>query len=106
MSGATASVWGFNRAADAAAHLSRQLLLTCATHYVDDFGGVEPEASSASGFQTFTVMSDLLGLRMKPTKAQPLSSKQELPGIEIEVPGPRHHPSPDRVQAAETPTGD
>lgn len=85
MFGATASVWGFNRAADAAAHLSRQLLLTCTMHYVNDFGGVEPSTSSQSGFHTFTEFSEILGLRMKPNKAQPPSSQQELLGVEIEV---------------------
>ena len=39
--GATASVWNFNRAADALQQLLRGLLLTPTGHYVDDFNGVE-----------------------------------------------------------------
>ena len=52
--GATASVWNFNRAADALQQLLRGLLLTPTGHYVDDFNGVEDEelgASAADGFQ-------------------------------------------------------
>ena len=85
MFGATASVWGFNRAADAATYLTRQLLLTCTMHYVDDFGGVEPARCSTSGFQAFTQFTEILGLHMKPNKAQPPDTKQELLGVEIEV---------------------
>ena len=55
--------------------------------YVDDFGRVEPGSHSKSGFQAFTDLSEILGLRMKPNKAQPPSIQQELLGVEIAVKG-------------------
>ncbi|OLP91089.1 hypothetical protein AK812_SmicGene27264 [Symbiodinium microadriaticum] len=84
--GATASVWNFNRAADALQQLLRGLLLTPTGHYVDDFNGVEDEelgASAADGFQ-----------------AQPLAAEHIVQGVtfHIDEHGVTLSPTPQRVE--------
>ena len=65
--GAAASVWNFNRAADALQQLLRVLLLIAAGHFVDDFTAIEDILTAASAFQSFEELFGLLGLRVKPS---------------------------------------
>ena len=97
--GATSSVWAFNRAADCLMFLSRKLLLTNLFHYVDDYAAVEDSTVAKSGFETFTEMSSILGLRTKPKKACPPALKQTLLGVDFEIQGDGLQllPCPDRV---------
>lgn len=69
--GSSASVWSFNRAADALTFLARRMLLVTTGHYVDDWAAAEQEESVQSGYQSFESIFQCLGLRMKPKKAQP-----------------------------------
>ena len=97
--GATSSVWAFNRAADCLMFVSRKLLLTNLFHYVDDYAAVEDSTAATSSFETFTQMSSALGLRTKPKKACPPSTKQTLLGVnfDIQPTGLLVLPCPDRV---------
>ena len=50
--GSSASVWGYNRFGDVVVAMSRILLLLPALHYVDDYGSMESEHHSQSGFDS------------------------------------------------------
>ena len=97
--GAVASVWAFNRLADAAMFLGRQILLGPILHFVDDYGGCEPSTSAASTFECFAHLTAVLGLKMKAKKACPPQSRLKMLGVfihclptEIQL-----QPCPDRV---------
>ena len=81
--GATASVWSFNRLADALTYLGRCLLASPVMHFVDDFGSCEPEHLAKSTFQAFAEMTALLGLKMKAKKANPPSQDLKMLGVFI-----------------------
>ena len=81
--GATGSVWGFKRAADALCFLTRQILVIPACHYVDDFASTEPKHTAQSSYDAFDVVSRALGMAMKPAKAQSPSQNQRLLGVQI-----------------------
>ena len=66
--GATASVWNFNRAADALQLITRVLLLLMGGHYVDDFNALKYEEAANSAFNAFAEVFDPLGLRIKASK--------------------------------------
>ena len=83
--GAVSSVWNFNRAADSITFLSRRLLATAVGHYVDDFIGVELTTSVSSGYEQFTRLTRVLGLRMKERKALPPASSQKVLGISLTI---------------------
>ena len=51
--GATASVWNFNRGADALQQLLRGLLLLATGHYVDDFNGLNDAILGESAMLSF-----------------------------------------------------
>ena len=51
--GATASVWNFNRGADALQQLLRGLLLLATGHYVDDFNGLDDAILGESAMLSF-----------------------------------------------------
>ena len=79
--GAAASVWNFNRAADALQQLLRVLLLIAAGHFVDDFTAIEDILSAASAVKSFEELFGLLGLRVKPSKAQPPNDRHVVQGV-------------------------
>ena len=81
--GATASVWSFNRLADALTYLGRCLLASPVMHFVDDFGSCEPEQLAKSTFHAFAEMTALLGLKMKDKKANPPSQDLKMLGVFI-----------------------
>jgi hypothetical protein len=54
-------------------------------HYVDDYGGSEPQESACSAFDCFQMVNDSINLRMKPSKAQPPASEQKIQGVVIEA---------------------
>ena len=81
--GATASVWSFNRLADALTYLGRCLLASPIMHYVDDFGSCEPDGLAQSSFTSFSEMTAILGLKMKATKANPPSKNLKMLGVFI-----------------------
>ena len=54
-------------------------------HYVDDFIGVEPASAVHSGFEQFTRLTRVLGLRMKEKKALPPSTSQKVLGIVLTI---------------------
>ena len=83
--GSSASVWSFNRAADALTYLARRMLLVTTGHYVDDWAAAEQEDSVQSGYHAFESIFQCLGLRMKPKKAQPPQHTQKILGVEIIV---------------------
>ena len=98
--GATASVWNFNRAADALQQLLRGLLLTPTGHYVDDFNGVEDDdlgESAADGFQNLFAA---LGFLTKKSKAQPPANEHVVQGVtfHIDEHGVTLSPTPRRVE--------
>ena len=83
--GAAASVWSYNRFGDAMTALARALLLVPALHYVDDFGSIEPAWSAPSAFDSFTEMNAALGLKMKPSKAQPPRAEHKVQGVQLQL---------------------
>ena len=95
--GSTASVWHFGRIIDALCWLVRSFLVICVLHYVDDLGGIHDMEDAESGYEQFTRFCQLLGFRLKPSKAQAPSREQKLLGVIIWVedegnlsgPGPR-----------------
>ena len=97
--GSTASVWSFNRFADALVTLMHHLFLTPVLHYVDDFGGVEPTNTARSAFDTFASFFHCLGLKTKEKKAEAPNYVQKLLGviIEVERDGVRLSPCPVRL---------
>eukprot|EP00439_Symbiodinium_sp_Y106_P084866 s539_g26.t2 len=62
--GATASVWNFNRGADALQQLLRGLLLTTG-HYVDDFNGLDDAILGESAMLSFQDLFAALGFLTK-----------------------------------------
>ena len=97
--GAASSVWCFNRCVDALTFLARSLLLILLIHFVDDIGCPDSKASASSSFHYFSALCELLGLRLKPSKAQPPATKHKLLGVILEITerGIRLSPAPDRV---------
>ena len=83
MFGATSSVWNFNRAADSLVFLSRRLLACTVGHYVDDFIGIEASSLVVSGYDQFTRLMRVLGLRMKEAKALPPATTQKVLGVNM-----------------------
>ena len=98
--GAASSVWCFNRCVDALGFLARSVLLILMTHYVDDVGGPDAAFSSKSSFWAFQELCDILGMRLKPSKAQPPATRYKLLGVLLEIlpDGILLSPSPDRVE--------
>ena len=98
--GSTASVWHFNRIADATCWLCRCLLLIIILHYVDDLGGVHDSEDAMGSFNTFSKFCSLLRIRLKSSKAQPPSTEQSLFGVRIQVlqHGVQVSPEPRRVE--------
>ena len=78
--GAAASVWNFNRAADAVQML---LLLVLLGHFVDDFNGVDSADLADSAHHAVADFFALLGLQTKPSKAQAPAKRHV--GVELSV---------------------
>ena len=68
--GAAASVWNFNRVADALQLPTRMTLLIVGGHYVDDFNGLEYAEHTDSAFNAFSDFFVTMGLRVKESRAQ------------------------------------
>ena len=85
--GAVASVWAYNRFGDILRALTRGYLFATAIHYVDDYGAVEQTTQSASSFEAFSDFNLKLGLRMKPSKAQPPAFSHKIQGTIITFDG-------------------
>ena len=83
--GAKAAVWAYNRVGDAVIFIFRVLLFGISFHYVDDYGGIEPELLADSAFEAFFELSQLLGFKTKISKEQPPASKQIMLGIDVQV---------------------
>ena len=83
--GSTASVWAFNRSADALTYLARRMLLVTTGQYVDYWAAAEQSSTVESGCKAFEDTFKCLGLRMKPKEAQPPQDVQKILGVEIEV---------------------
>ena len=98
--GATASVWNFNRAADALQQLLRGLLLTPTGHYVDDFNGVEDADLGESVADGFQDLFAALGFLTKKSKAQPPADEHVVQGVtfHIDENGVTLSPTPRRVE--------
>ena len=97
--GAAASVWNFNRAADALQALNRVLLWVVGGHFVDDFSGVDLPELAASAFYALADLFQELGLQTKPSKAQAPAARHVVQGVEmsIEPDGVSLRPTPARV---------
>ena len=76
--GSTSSVWFFNTCTDA-------LVFSGRCPFVDDIGCPDTTWSASSSFTAFSEMCDLLGIRLKPSKAQEPSPVQKLFGVIISV---------------------
>ena len=63
--GAAASVWNFNRTADALQALKRVLLWVVSGHFVDDFNGVDLDELATGAFEGMAVFLEQLGLQTK-----------------------------------------
>ena len=83
MFGATGAVWGYNRTADILSNLSMILLNIVMGHYVDDFTGVEPSASSDSACESFEKLNEIIGTKMKAKKKQSPAPQHPLLGVNI-----------------------
>lgn len=81
--GSSASVWSFNRWADAIQLVSRRVLHVPVHHFVDDFAAVEGEALAVSGFEAFSDFFTTLGIHTKAKKAQPPAPSQKMLGVII-----------------------
>ena len=97
--GAAASVWNFNRAADALQQLLWTLLWQTIGHYVDDFNGIEDVLTAMSAHESFADLFYALGLRTKPSKAQAPAERHTVQGVEVTLTpeGVRLAPTPDRL---------
>ena len=73
--GAAASVWNFNRTADALQALKRVLLWVLSGHFVDDFNRVDIDELAEGAFDGMAEFLDLVGLQTKPSKAQKPAKK-------------------------------
>ncbi|CAE7420961.1 PUB3 [Symbiodinium microadriaticum] len=83
--GAAASVWNFNRAADAVQMLLRSLLLVLLGHFVDDFNGVDAADLADSAHHAVADFFALLGLQTKPSKAQAPAKRHVVQGVELSI---------------------
>jgi hypothetical protein len=83
--GSMSSVWSYNRCGDAVVFLCRAMCWVPCGHYVDDYGGAEPQESACSAFECFQMVNDSINLRMKPSKAQPPAREQKIQGVVIEA---------------------
>jgi len=97
--GATASVWNFNRSADALQQLLRGLLLAAAGHY-DDFNGLDDDALAESVADSFKDLFAELGILTKASKAQPPADEHVVQGVNFHVgaEGVTLSPTPARVK--------
>ncbi|CAE7450545.1 PUB3, partial [Symbiodinium sp. KB8] len=93
--GAAASVWNFNRAADAVQMLLRSLLLVLLGHFVDDFNGVDAADLADSAHHAVADFFALLGLQTKPSKAQAPAKRHVVQGVELSI-------GPDGVELSPT----
>ena len=73
--GARASVWAYNRFADALRIVVRLRWFILTGHYVDDFNGEDPPGSADSSFDAVARLGALLGWPFSKKKEQPPSSK-------------------------------
>eukprot|EP00435_Cladocopium_sp_Y103_P069238 s392_g33.t1 len=94
--GATASVWAFNRFADALVALARRLLMVPICHFVDDFTSIDPPALADSSCDSFKQLFGQMGLSMKPSKEQRPACHQKVLGVYITI-------EPDEVVLAPCP---
>ena len=76
------------------------MLQSLTGHYVDDFSACEPTSTIESGYRAFELVFQVLGLRMKPKKAQPPAASQKLLGVQLTLEPHRAvlSPHPDRLQ--------
>jgi hypothetical protein len=83
--GSKAAVWAYNRVGDAIIFLFRVLFFGVCFHYVDDYGGVEPEELANSAFIAFKRFSALLGFKIKASKEQPPAGTQIMLGVNTTI---------------------
>ena len=76
-----------NRCVDALVHLARVLLLVVAIiiHFVDDVGCPDAAFSAESSFASFDLLCEILGMKLKPSKAQPPAESHKILGVLIEI---------------------
>ncbi|CAE7923243.1 unnamed protein product [Symbiodinium sp. KB8] len=98
--GAAASVWNFNRTADALQALKRVLLWIVSGHYVDDFNGVDLDELAPGAFDGMAEFLDQLGLQTKPSKAQKPATEHIVQGVLVSITrtGVVLQPTPARLQ--------
>ncbi|CAE7511741.1 unnamed protein product, partial [Symbiodinium sp. KB8] len=98
--GAAASVWNFNRTADALQALKRVLLWIVSGHYVDDFNGVDLDELAPGAFEGMAEFLDQLGLQTKPSKAQKPATEHIVQGVLVSITraGVVLQPTPARLQ--------
>ena len=98
--GAAASVWNFNRTADALQALMRVLLWVLSGHFVDDFNGVDVDGLAEGAFGGMAEFLELLGLQTKPSKAQKPAKEHIIQGVLVAITsdGVVLRPTPARVK--------
>ena len=83
--GAAASVWNFNRTADALQALKRVLLWVLSGHFVDDFNRVDIDELAEGAFDGMAEFLDLVGLQTKPSKAQKPAKEHIIQGVLVAI---------------------
>ena len=98
--GAASSVWCFNKCVDALVFLARSLMMILVIHFVDDIGCPDAQHSANSSFRFFSEFCEVLGMRLKPSKAQAPALEHKLLGVILEIclDGIRLSPAPDRIE--------
>ena len=98
--GAASSVWCFNKCVDALVFLARSLMMILVIHFVDDIGCPDAQHSASSSFRFFSEFCEVLGMRLKPSKAQSPALEHKLLGVILEIclDGVRLSPAPDRLE--------
>ena len=98
--GAASSVWCFNKCVDALVFFARSLMMILVIHFVDDIGCPDAQHSANSSFRFFSEFCEVLGMRLKPSKAQSPALEHKLLGVILEIclDGVRLSPAPDRLE--------
>ncbi len=98
--GAVGSVWAYNRLGDVLTFISSVIMAIPTLHYVDDYGGIEPETTAQSAFTIFEDVNKTQRFHVKQTKKQAPATKHKVQGVNIEITadGVILSPTPNRLE--------
>jgi hypothetical protein len=83
--GASASVYAYNRVAQALTFLAMKIFGVPVQNFFDDFWCAEPNETAESGFAAFSLLNELLGFTCKAAKDLPPSEAGELLGVWVRL---------------------